>query len=106
MILHYLSNGTARLRIFHRKMPIFLPIVMVLKSLCDVTDQYIYQEMTKGKEDDSFFCGCAVNMIRLVSQEGYKSQQQIKAFIGNCFRDTYQGAPWLTEEEVTDEMLK
>ncbi|KAI1300136.1 DNA-directed RNA polymerase I subunit RPA2 [Halotydeus destructor] len=105
MILHYLSNGTTRLKIWYQKMPIFLPIVMVLKALKDCSDEYIYREMVKGKEDDTFYCSCAINMVRLVQQEGLKHRQQIKEYIGSRLRVKFKGCPWLTDEQITEELF-
>lgn len=106
MVLHYLNNGTARLRIFYEKQPIFFPIVLILKALIDCSDQFIYQEMTRGMEDDSFYCSCCVNMLQLVQAEGLLTRSQIRKYIGAVFKDKLGSThPWATEEEITDELM-
>lgn len=105
MILHYLNNGTTRLRIWWQKMPVFLPIVMVLKALVDKTDLEIYREMIKGKEDDTYYCTCAVNMLRLVQEEGLRSHKAIRRFIGSKMRVKFEEHPWLTDEEICVQLL-
>lgn len=107
MVLHYLNNGTARLKIFFEKQPIFFPIVLILKALVDCTDQFIYKEMTRGMEDDSFYCSCCVNMLQLVQGEGLITQVQIRKYIGAVFRDKIGiNHPWATEEEITEELIR
>lgn len=106
MILHYLNNGTARLRFFYEKQHVFLPIVMALKALCDVSDQYIYNELIKGKEDDTFYKGCITNMLRLVQDENLFTSKSIKKYIGERFRAKCNAPPWYKDEEVTDYLFK
>lgn len=35
----------------------FMPLMMLLKALLEVTDQQVYRELVIGKEDDSFYKG-------------------------------------------------
>ncbi|RWS07039.1 DNA-directed RNA polymerase I subunit RPA2-like protein [Dinothrombium tinctorium] len=102
LVLHYLSNGTAKLRFFYLKQPVFLPIIMVLKALRNVSDQFIYTELVKGKENDTFYCSCITNMLRLLHQEGLFTHQQVKDFIGERLRVKVDLAPWYSSSEVTD----
>jgi len=106
MVLHYLTNGSARLRFFYRKQPVFVPIIMVLKALCDYTDQYIFQELMKGQEHDSFYKSCVANMLRLVQQETLFCQQHVKQYIGERFRVKSDLPSWYTDEEITDYLLR
>ena len=106
MVLHYLTNGTARLRIFLDGQQIYLPLVMVLKALCDVTDHYIFNELIKTKEDDTFYKGCITNMLRLVQNENLFTSKQVKVYIGERFRERSKLPSWYTDEEITDYLLK
>jgi DNA-directed RNA polymerase I subunit RPA2 len=106
MILHYLTNGTARLRFFYERQPVYLPLMMVLKALCDVTDQFIFNELMKGKEDDTYFKGCVTNMLRLVQDENLYTSKQIKKYIGERFRAKSNSPQWYTDEEVTDFLFR
>lgn len=55
MVLHYLTNGTAQLKFTYGRELFFAPVVLMLKALRNVCDYYIYSELIKGKEDDTFF---------------------------------------------------
>lgn len=109
MILHYLNNGTTRVKIWNLKIPIFLPIVMVMKAFVDKTDIEMYRQMIMGKETDTYFCTCVVNMLRLVKQEGMKTQQQVRNFIGKKtrerFEQQYATRPWLSDADICMELL-
>lgn len=106
MILHYLTNGTIRLRIFYEAQPIYLPLIMILKGLCDVTDLYIFKEIIKGEESNTFLRGCVINMLRLVQDENLFSTSQIRRYIGQRFRTLCRAPPWYTDEEVADYLFK
>lgn len=106
MVLHYLNNGTARLRLIYMRQIVFLPIVMILKALCDSTDQYIYKELIKGRTDDTYYQSCIVNMLRLVQNEGLITQQHVKQYIGERFRIKVNLPHWYSDEQVTDFVLK
>lgn len=106
MILHYLNNGSARLRFFYQKQPVFVPIIMILKALYDYTDQFIFQELMKGCEHDSYYKSCIANMLRLVQQESLFCQQHVKQYIGQRFRVKCDLPSWYSDEDITDFLLK
>ncbi|CAG2114981.1 unnamed protein product, partial [Medioppia subpectinata] len=106
MILHYLTNGTARLRFWYDRQPVYLPLIMVLKVLMDVSDQYIFNELVKGKQTDTYFKGCITNMLRLVQDENLYTSKQIKKYIGERFRAKCHCPEWYTDEEVTDYLFR
>ncbi|KAL3199144.1 hypothetical protein MRX96_014109 [Rhipicephalus microplus] len=62
MVLHYLTNGTVQVMFSYMKELFFMPVMMLLKALCDVSDHHIYSELIAGKEKDSFFKGCIINI--------------------------------------------
>ncbi|XP_067125570.1 DNA-directed RNA polymerase I subunit RPA2 [Centruroides vittatus] len=108
MVLHYLTNGTAQLKFSYGRELFFVPIVLMLKALCDVSDYYIYTEMTKSKEDDTFFKGCVANMLRQVIciDEGLFMHIQIKRYLGKMFRVKLGLPDWYSDEEVASFLLK
>lgn len=72
----------------------------------DVSDQYIFNELTKCKQNDSFFKSCVTNMLRLVQDENLYTSQQIKKYIGERFRGRSNCPPWYTDQEVTDYLIR
>ncbi|XP_013402434.1 DNA-directed RNA polymerase I subunit RPA2 [Lingula anatina] len=105
IVLHYLNNGTANLSFSFRKEQFFVPIMLILKALVDVTDQYIYSELIKGKEEDSFYKGCIANMLRQAQSEGLSEKATILKYIGERFRIKLQLPDWVTDTAVATFLL-
>lgn len=115
MILHYLNNGTAFLKVWSERMPVTMPLVLVLKALCDVSDFFIYKAMTRGLENDSFYCSCCVNMIQLINHEKILTHGDARRFIGAEISKMFPGnlssswspsAPWDSDEDKCNILLE
>ncbi|GFN83129.1 DNA-directed RNA polymerase subunit beta [Plakobranchus ocellatus] len=100
LTLHYLSNGTAKLSFGVNKQVFFIPLVLILKGLLDVSDKYIYDEMIKGREEDTFYKGCVVFMLRQVMAEGLHTQASVLQYIGERFRVKLSLPDFYTDEEI------
>ncbi|KAF7252713.1 DNA-directed RNA polymerase I subunit RPA2 [Varanus komodoensis] len=105
MTLHYLENGTVMVNFIHQKELFFLPLGFVLKALVNFSDFQIFQELTKGKEDDTFYKNCVSQMLRLVVEEGYMAQKQVLIFLGRCFRVKLNLPDWYPSEKAGDFLL-
>ncbi|KAK6165568.1 hypothetical protein SNE40_022473 [Patella caerulea] len=105
-ILHYLSNGTAMLEFGHQKDRFFVPVVFILKALVDVSDKYIYDKMTRGYEEDTYFKGCIVNMLREVLKEKLLTQDSMLNFIGEKFRVKLNLPEWYTNKDIASFLLE
>ena len=53
--LHYLTNGDARLRFAIRKQEFLVPVVIMLRALCAVTDRELYERALAGDDENTFF---------------------------------------------------
>ncbi|XP_011302385.1 DNA-directed RNA polymerase I subunit RPA2 [Fopius arisanus] len=84
--LHYVTDGTAKLMFTHKKILYYVPIILMLKSLIDVSDKYIYDALIAGCENDLYYKGCILNMLRAVHEENLHSHDQCKRYIGKMFR--------------------
>ncbi|XP_063972531.1 DNA-directed RNA polymerase I subunit RPA2 isoform X2 [Diachasmimorpha longicaudata] len=84
--LHYVTDGTAKLMFTHKKILYYVPIILMLKCLVDVSDKYIYDALLAGCEDDLYYKGCILNMLRAVHEEKLHSHDQCKRYIGKMFR--------------------
>nr|XP_060610452.1 DNA-directed RNA polymerase I subunit RPA2-like [Anolis sagrei ordinatus] len=100
MTLHYLENGTVMVNFVHQKELFFLPLGFVLKGLVGFSDFQIFQELIKGKEDDTFYKNCVSQMLRLVSEEGCMTQKQALVFLGQRFRVKMNLPEWYPSEQV------
>lgn len=106
MVLHYLSDGTAKLMFFYRKEKFFVPVMMMLKALSgNLPDIEIFNELTKDKDDD-FYKSCIVNMMRNLLSEKLLCPAQVRTYIGERFRVRLNLPDWYTSEELMKYLLK
>lgn len=105
MTLHYLDNGTVMLNFIYQKELFFLPLGFVLKALVDFTDFQIYQELIKGREDNSFYKSCASEMLRMVMEEGCTTRTKVLSYLGERFRVKMNLPEWYTDEQCANLLL-
>lgn len=105
-VLHFITNGTAKLMFSHRKTLSFIPPLLLLKALTNHTDEYIYGRLIAGFEDDQYYISCVQQMQREVHEENIHTQQQCKDYLGHIFRSKFYEVPeWGSNAEVVDFML-
>ncbi|KAM5227382.1 DNA-directed RNA polymerase I subunit RPA2 isoform 2-T2 [Ctenodactylus gundi] len=102
MNLHYVENGTVMLNFIYRKELFFLPLGFALKALVSFSDYQIFQELIKGKEDDSFFRNSVSQMLRIVMEEGCSTQKQVLNHLGECFRVKLNLPDWYSNEQAAE----
>uniref|UniRef100_A0ABI7ZB88 DNA-directed RNA polymerase n=1 Tax=Felis catus TaxID=9685 RepID=A0ABI7ZB88_FELCA len=102
MNLHYLENGTVMLNFIYRKELFFLPLGFALKALVNFSDYQIFQELIKGKEEDSFFRNSISQMLRIVMEEGCSTQKQVLNYLGECFRVKLSLPDWYPNEQAAE----
>ncbi|GCB75911.1 hypothetical protein scyTo_0015394 [Scyliorhinus torazame] len=102
MNLHYLDNGTVMVNFIYQKELFFIPLCFALKAMVDFTDYQIYQELIKGKEDNSFFKSCVAQMLRMVMMEGCTTKKQVLNYLGDRFRVKLYLAEWYTNEQAAE----
>ncbi|XP_070550165.1 DNA-directed RNA polymerase I subunit RPA2-like [Ptychodera flava] len=106
IVVHYLSNGTAMLCFTFRKEQFFIPVVVILKALIDTTDQYVYQELIKGRETNTYYKGCITAMLRQAQNQGLTSRASILRFLGETFRVKLGLAEWYSDVEAGQYLMK
>ncbi|KAL7889768.1 hypothetical protein AOLI_G00020260 [Acnodon oligacanthus] len=105
MNLHYLDNGTVMLNFIYNKELFFLPLGFALKALVDFSDYQIYQELIKGKEENSFYKSCVSEMLRLVMEEGCTTRGKVLNYLGQRFRVKLFLPEWYTNEQCAKFLL-
>ncbi|XP_062852272.1 DNA-directed RNA polymerase I subunit RPA2 [Trichomycterus rosablanca] len=105
MNLHYLDNGTVMLNFIYMKELFFLPLGFALKALVDFSDYQIYQELIKGREENSFYKSCVSEMLRLVMEEGCTTRAKVLDYLGERFRVKLNLPEWYTHEQCAEFLL-
>lgn len=110
MVLHYLTNGTAKLKIFYNARPITVPVLMVLKALVDFTDRRIYNKLVSGYEgkEQQFYKNSIISMLKLIRKQGIINREQALEHLGFKLK-SFQGdqiPDWWTDLEAGKNLIK
>jgi DNA-directed RNA polymerase I subunit RPA2 len=84
--LHYLCNGTIHCRIIIKKQELFIPVVLLMKVLVEISDKSIFYFLTDFNPKDIYLRKRAVLMIKeFYLIFGNKSRTELKKFLGKIF---------------------
>ena len=110
--LHYLHNGSINLRFSHRKQEYFIPVVLLLKAMCEVTDREIYDAIVAGQTNNAFLtdrvelmlrAGHALNFAAPASAGG--SRHKILEYLGKSFRIVLRPEASVSDAEIGKDLL-
>ena len=86
LTLHYLTNGGATLRFVLRKQEFLLPVILIIKSLSNISDKEFFDRVIQGDINNTFM----TTRVELILYEAKKyhiqSSQQAKSYLGSLFR--------------------
>lgn len=91
--LHYVTDGSAKFAFSHQKTTYYVPLILMIKCLIDVTDLYIYQTLIAGYEDDHYYINSVMNMLRNLHEEDLHWHDQCKAYVGKIFKVKFSELP-------------
>merc|ERR1719431_1238580 len=106
-VVHYVTTGNIRFMFSVNKELFFVPVVLVLKCLKDVTDSELYSELMVGAGDDSYRKGVIINMIRELQEDSIFSRDDAREYIGKHFKERirYLVPAWYTDAQITDWLI-
>ena len=84
--LHYLTDGKIMLRFSFRKNEYLVPLVLVLKSLIEVSDKQIFQDIVQDNPSNTFVSDRAELLLRDFKDLGLFTRQQCLDYIGSRFQ--------------------
>ncbi|KAL1488883.1 hypothetical protein ABEB36_014676 [Hypothenemus hampei] len=106
-VLHFVTDGSAKLMFSYQKMLFYAPLCLLLKCLCDYTDLYIYQRLIEGCEDDLYYTDSCQNMLRSIHLENLHTHEDCKAYLGRMFRvKLYECPEWCSDIQAADLLLE
>ncbi|XP_063243979.1 DNA-directed RNA polymerase I subunit RPA2 [Bacillus rossius redtenbacheri] len=106
-VLHYVTDGSAKLMFSYKRILYYAPIMVILKSLMDVSDEYIFKQLTAGVEDNLYYKGCVIDMLHALHEEGFHTHEDVKIYIGKTFRVKFTDLPpWVTNTQICDHIIK
>ncbi|CAG9865194.1 unnamed protein product [Phyllotreta striolata] len=106
-VLHFVTDGSAKLMFSYQKTLYYAPLCLILKCLCNYSDQYICQKLIQSCDDDTYYVDCVQNMLRSVHVSGLHTSEDCKNYLGRMFRVKFYECPeWYTDAEIADFILK
>lgn len=106
MVLHYMTNGQVKVRVYIDKGLVFIPLVLLLKGMVKRSFKQIASDLLAGSEHDTYFHDCIINMCEMLSDENLESDKQMLSYIGEQVRPrlSYLGS-WHTNEYVGNHFI-
>ncbi|XP_052894585.1 DNA-directed RNA polymerase I subunit RPA2 [Anopheles moucheti] len=107
-VLHFLTNGTAKLMFSIRRALSFIPVVMILKALVNLSDNEIYRKLIVGFENDQYYKRCVMNMLRELHDVNMHSTQDCRSSMGTLLRyqlNLTNMPKWYTNEQAGSYIL-
>ena len=96
--LHFMNDGNVYLKILLKKQEFIIPLILILRSLADVSDVELYSQiLIRHKENQRM--KDSVNVLLAESTKyGYRTQAEYTAYIGSRFRELLN----LNETDLSD----
>jgi DNA-directed RNA polymerase I subunit RPA2 len=84
--LHYLNNGIATLRFVLRKQEFLLPVILIAKSLMNISDKELFDRIVGENHENTFLTTRIELLLRDYKQYKLHSMNECLAYLGNLFR--------------------
>lgn len=108
MVLHYLTNGTAKLKIFYNARPVTVPLLLVLRALVDCSEKKIFSRLVAGYEgkEKQFYQNSVITMMKLLRDLGIKNQKEAKEYLGSKLKSFQDLPSWWTDYQAGENLIK
>lgn len=106
-VLHYLNDGQVTFRFSWRKNEYLVPVIMILKALCDTSDREIFDGII-GSDTKNSFLTDRLELLLTGFKKRYpqlKNRRQILQYLGDKFRVVFQASPDKSDYDVGQEVL-
>lgn len=106
-VLHYLNDGQVTFRFSWRKNEYLIPVVMILKALCDTSDREIFDGIVGSDISNSFLTDRLELLLRGFKKRypTLQNRTQVLQYLGDKFRFVFQASADKTDMEVGQEVL-
>lgn len=102
--LHYLNNGGATVKFVLRKQEFLIPLIIVARALCDVSDKEFFSRVLQGDTENTFVSTRLELLLRDAKKHSLPHQAQCLAYLGSHFR-AFLPVSKRVSDEVAGRML-
>ena len=106
--LHYLNNGGATLKFVLRKQEFLLPVIIVAKAMCDISDKEFFDRVVQGDTSNTFMTARLELLLRDAKNygKGLFTRALCAAFLGSLFRNFLPIADETSDEDAGYMLIK
>lgn len=97
LTLHYLNDGSAKLRFTLKKQEFFLPLLLVVHCLIDTTHRELYERMLGGDVTNAFLSDAVTILLRDHNRLNLHSRKECLEYVGQRFRSVLDMPITLTD---------
>jgi DNA-directed RNA polymerase I subunit RPA2 len=97
LTLHYLNDGSAKLRFSLKKQEFFVPLVLVVKCLADLSDREFYERCLGGDVTNAFLSDAVTILLRDHKRLGLATRRACLEYLGQRFRSVLDIPQSLTD---------
>ncbi|KAJ8326604.1 hypothetical protein BDV3_006095 [Batrachochytrium dendrobatidis] len=83
--MHYCTDGEVTLRFFHKKIEYMVPVVLVMRALCNTSDFEIFERIIMGVYTNTFLIDRVELLLRSFRRYAIYNSTQALAYIGSKF---------------------
>lgn len=98
--LHYLNNGGATVKFVLRKQEFLVPLIIIARALCDVSDKEFFNRILQGDEENTFVSTRLELLLRDSKKHSLPYQSQCLAYLGSHFRAFLPVSTRTSDEEA------
>eukprot|EP00741_Cyanophora_paradoxa_P021281 tig00021348_g20541.t1 len=107
LYLHYLTDGSANLRVSIRRAEFFVPALLFYKAFVDTSDREIYERLVGASGlQDTLLTQRVELLLRDSKRYGVYSRSEVRAFLGRTFRPVMEVPSTTPDETVGTLFLK
>ncbi|RGB37128.1 hypothetical protein C1646_741339 [Rhizophagus diaphanus] len=103
--MHYLKDGNCLIRFTWKKQEFMVPVILIMKSLIEVTDKGIYDMLVQGEHLNTFLSDRVEFMLYNFKSYNVQSRDQCATLLGEKFRVTFSPPSYYTNKQVGDYVL-
>lgn len=102
MVLHYLTNGTAKLKVFYNARPFTVPLLMVMRALVDFSEKKIFTRLVNGYEgkEKQFYQNSIISMMKLVRKHGIANDSDALEHLGAKLKKFQELPSWWSDADA------
>jgi DNA-directed RNA polymerase I subunit RPA2 len=98
--LHYLTNGNATVKFVLRKQEFLVPLIIVARALCEISDKEFFSRVLQGDTENTFVSTRLELLLRDAKKHSLPYQAQCLAYLGSHFRAFLPVSSRTSDEEA------